>query len=214
MEWHRDIFAIPSQEYESVCADPSVKYKEKHFLATARRKVAYQGCFTDSHWGGHRKKQNWDLLVKYAPKIAKKHSEVPNSLRDVLNITTKKWNGGKFSKSDGLHVIPPSLALALDTIIMDRLAAGEEVSYDFVESTLKLLVKLWNEKIEELQADVQETVQKKILQAQNAIAESEDVGDDVARMAKDDEMTALSKLLETLQPCNISTQPTALGNLA
>ena len=97
---------------------------------------------------------------------------------------------------------------------MDRLAAGEEVSYDFVESTLKLLVKLWNEQIEELQADVQETVQKKILQAQNAIAESEDVGDDVARMAKDDEMTALSKLLETLQPCNISTQPTALGNLA
>ena len=184
------------------------------FPLYCQKERCISGVFHGQSLGGHRKKQNWDLLVKYAPKIAKKHSEVPNSLRDVLNITTKKWNGGKFSKSDGLHVIPPSLALALDTIIMDRLAAGEEVSYDFVESTLKLLVKLWNEKIEELQADVQETVQKKILQAQNAIAESEDVGDDVARMAKDDEMTALSKLLETLQPCNISTQPTALGNLA
>ena len=79
------------QEYERLCDDPNIRHPEKHMLSTSRRAGAYQGCF--AKWKKQRADQKWDLVVQHAPSLAKKHSEVPNSLRAALNITNRKWEG-------------------------------------------------------------------------------------------------------------------------
>lgn len=201
-----------AEEFENIKSDPTIRHPEKHFLQNSNRAGAYQGCFSDSHWGGQRKKHKWDMLMKHAPKIAKHYSEVPNSLRPVLDIHNQKWNGSKFKKTDGLHTIPQPLAMALEHVIMDRLSIGEEMTYDYVEQTLMILVKLWNEKISEMEAEVRDTLTKDILQKQNELVGNCD--EKVLVEAQEKDASSLQQVLSTLVPCNVSTQPKALGTLS
>lgn len=182
-------------------------------MSTGARSGAYQGCFSKSHWGGQRKTQRWDLLMQHAPKIAKKHSEVPNYLRSILNIDKMKWNGGKFSEKEGLHTVPPPLAAALESLIMDRLEVGEEITFDFVEQTLRLLVKIWNEKISELEREVRETGQKRILERENELVDQDGLAD-AEHTASEGDASALKNLLGALQTCNVQQHPAAFGKLA
>ena len=205
------IFHSTCQEYEKIVQDPNIKHKEKFFLANSNRAGAYQGCFSSTHWGGRRVAHKWDLLIKHAPKIAKRYAEVPNNLREVLNIEKHKWTGSKFKRDDGLHSVPEPLAAALEKLIMDRLSVGEEVSYDFVENTLQLLIHHWNDKVADLETEVTRTVQKKMLERQNEMVDV--CGDDARLEAQQEDMGTLEKLLTCLQPCNVSTQPKAFGNL-
>eukprot|EP00438_Fugacium_kawagutii_P014416 Skav236071 [mRNA] locus=scaffold2211:153024:160283:+ [translate_table: standard] len=200
-------------EFEKICADPDIRFKEKHFLSTGARSGAYQGCFSKSHWGGQRQKQRWDLLMQHAPKIAKTHSEVPNYLRGILNIDKMKWNGSKFSEKEGLHTVPPPLATALEHLVMDRLEIGEEITYDFVEQTLRLLVKLWNEKISDLENEVREAGQKRILERENARVDLDGLAD-AERTTSESDVSALQNLLGALQTCNVQQHPSAFGKLA
>lgn len=59
---------------------------ESYMLKNYRRQGQYQGCFASSHWGGRRVQDRWDVLVKYAPALAKRLREVPNILRPALGI--------------------------------------------------------------------------------------------------------------------------------
>ena len=147
-------------------------------------------------------------MVKHAPRLAKLHSEVPNSLREVLNISTKKWTGSKFGKDQGLHVVPRPLASALEHIAMDRIEAGEELDFDFMESALVLLIKLWNERVESLEAGVRSTVGKQILEKQDALV-GHCTEDRAAEMQCND-LTSLQQLLDVVKPCNVSAHPKAL----
>lgn len=71
------------QEFEAL-KEAGVKNPESHMLKTSRRQGQYQGCF--AKWAKSREAHNWDLLVKAAPNITKKASEVPNVLRESLGI--------------------------------------------------------------------------------------------------------------------------------
>ena len=208
---HADMDRVAAKEYEKIKSDKSIRYPEKYFLQTGARSGAYQGCFSKSHWGGKRQEQKWDVLIKHAPKLAKRHCEVPNSLREVLEIKSRKWDGSKFTKTDGEHKVPEPLALALDSLVMDRLSAGEEVTMDFVQHLLVTLLELWNKKLLSLADEVRETASKAVLERQEQLADQSDATEADAIQRQD--VSALKHLLDSLAPCNISKHPKGIESL-
>ena len=136
----------PCQEYDRLKADPDIKHPEKYMLNTSRRQGQYQGCFSKSHWGGKRISQQWDLFCEIAPKQAKMYSELPNHVRALLGIEERKHNNSKFKATEGTHRVPTALIVALESLLMERIHLGEEVTYDLAASVLLRLVGLWNEK--------------------------------------------------------------------
>ena len=145
-----------TQEYDELCKDPNIRYPEKHMLSKGRPQGLYPGCFAKSHWGGKRIRDKWDMFCEIAPRQAKIYSEVPNCVRAILGIDVRKHTGSKFKVSDGDHRVPLPLLLALESLLMDRIHLGEEVTYDFASSVLIRLVNVWNEQLAQLFAEVGE----------------------------------------------------------
>lgn len=121
-------------------------------LKNLKRKECYQGCF--AKWQKQRETYSWDAFVTVAPSMAKQCTEIPNSLRDLLKITAKKWNGSKFKKEDGLHSIPDPLALAIESMLVDAMCTGQEIGLNFVMKVIKYMTALWNEHIGEIREHV------------------------------------------------------------
>ena len=148
-----------AQEFEALKEDPDIRHPEKHMLQHTRQQGQYQGCFSKSHWGGKRVAQKWDLLCQIAPKQAKTDQEVPNHLRALLGITTKKHSNSKFKESEASHKVPYQLTMALEALLMERIHLGEEITIDFASSVLLRLVKCWNDKLSDLQERAREVGQ-------------------------------------------------------
>ena len=157
-----------SQEYEELKKNPTIKRADRHMCRTRSRQGWYQGCFSETKWGGQRRRHKWDVLLASAPKLANIYTEIPNSLRSLLGIQEMKHANGKFSKAvSGLHNCPAPLAFALETILDERMSLGEECTADFAAKTLSILLEAWNENIKELRQMVQEAVGQELLHAQN-----------------------------------------------
>ena len=119
-------------------------------LSNGKRQGLYQGCFSKSHWGDRRIRDKWDLFCDVAPKQAKLYSEIPNCIRGLLGIESRKYTGSRFSASDGDHRVPLPLLIALESLLMERIHIGEEVTYDVASSLLIRLVNVWNEQLTQL----------------------------------------------------------------
>ena len=149
-----------SQEFEALKNDETIKFPEKHMLSTLRRKECYQGCF--SKWQKQRALHEWDSFVEVAPALSKTCTEIPNYFRIALNIPTRKWNGSKFGRNDGMHFIPDPLALAIEGILIDAMTTGQEIGMNFLMKTMSYMVNLWNDHIKDIRDHIEKAVKDQI----------------------------------------------------
>lgn len=105
-------FSLLSKEYDQLKNDPAVKHPEKYMLQKHRKAGQFQGCFAESKWGGKRKREQWDLFCDIAPKQARRCSELPNIVKNLLNVGKLKHTNGKHKESDGIRRLPAPLAYA------------------------------------------------------------------------------------------------------
>ena len=118
--------------------------------AVAERKMNgyFPGCLYPSKWGKVRHDQHWPLLVKTAPQLCKRHKELPNSLRSILQINKLKY-GSNTSTEKRSH-LPPPLEEAIESMLVERIGLGEEVTMHFVKNTILFAISIWNECIGEV----------------------------------------------------------------
>ncbi|CAK9000454.1 unnamed protein product [Durusdinium trenchii] len=180
----------------SETADPSVKHPEKHMLNKQRRAGQYQGCF--AKWQKRRVSHKWDLFCEIAPKQAKICTEIPNSVKVLLGVSELKHANSKFKNEDGARQVPVHLALAVESILMERIHMGEEVTMDFAAEVLLAMVNTWNSKISELSDEIRERCGQQFLQQQDSMIDTEAAGPDADRL--DEQATKqLDHLLEFLR---------------
>ena len=108
----------------------------------------FPGCLYPSKWGTVRHDQHWPLLVKTAPQLCKRHKELPNSLRSILQINKLKY-GSNTSTEKRSH-LPPPLEEAIESMLVERIGLGEEVTMHFVKNTILFAISIWNECIGEV----------------------------------------------------------------
>ena len=186
--------SVPTEEYEELKKDPTVKSAERTLLKNKPKCGAYQGCFSETKWGKQRRLQKWDLMVECAPKLAALYSEVPNSLRGLLGLSEMKHSNGKFSKSvSGLHQCPDPLADALNQILQERMSFGEECTSDFAAHTLSALQAAWNDNVDNLRELVRDAASRELLSVQNAAITDDMSADQVEALAQ-----ATNKQLDTI----------------
>ena len=130
------------QAYAKAVADGVAK----PLSAVKDMKGYFAGCLYESKWGASRRLQQWTLLCASAPQVCKKHKELPNSIRRILNLTLKHSKG----QADGqpMKQVPFALQEVVEQMVMTRIEAGEEVGMAFVKHTLKMAIDIWNESIE------------------------------------------------------------------
>lgn len=186
----------PTKEFEALKNDPSIQFPEKHMLQKSRNLGQYQGCFGKSHWGHKRVAHKWDLFCEIAPKQAKIYSEIPNHVRQLLGVPTLKHSNSKFKEADGNHKVPYPLLEAMESILMQRVHLGEEVTHDFACSVLLRLVQVWNEKLQELTSDARLAGQA-VVKQQHGNTDHE-------------EAKHMDSLLSHIRECKISTNANAL----
>ncbi|CAK9002797.1 Malate dehydrogenase 2 [Durusdinium trenchii] len=174
-------------------------------LKNGNRAGQYQGCFSKSHWGGRRMADKWNVFIKHAPNLSKRVMEVPNSLRPSLGIKVLKHTGGRYKSKPGepLHRIPFQLAMAAETFLLDRMSLGEEIGYDFVESVIRQLLEIWNDKIEEFKSQVIEVVGPDVLAEQDKKIQAH-VSDDEVAGIEEETANRINALVEALTPIDIS----------
>lgn len=106
----------------------------------------FPGCVYPSKWGSVRQHQQWAVLVQTAPKICKKFKELPNSLRMILRLDLKK---GGFANQElwmtkATKTIPPALETAFESLVVERIDLGEEVSITYIKNMLLEGCRVWN----------------------------------------------------------------------
>ena len=187
-----------SQEFEALKDDESIKFPEQHMLRTMRRKECYQGCF--SKWQKQRILYGWDAFVQVAPTLAKTKSEIPNSFRNALNVSVKKWNGSRFKRGDGLHTIPDPLALATESMLLDAMSTGQEIGMNFVMKTMNYMVSLWNEHMKDIRDHIEQLVKNRREAGDHVESCRPIVGINNEEISCVD---PVKKMFDTLQFCNI-----------
>lgn len=187
-----------------------MKHPEKHMLNKQRRAGQYQGCF--AKWQKRRVSHKWDLFCEIAPKQAKICTEIPNSVKVLLGVSELKHANSKFKNEDGARQVPVHLALAVESILMERIHMGEEVTMDFAAEVLLAMVNTWNSKISELSDEIREHCGQQFLQQQDSMIDTEAAGPDADRL--DEQATKqLDHLLEFLRPCHLTQTHTAFMQL-
>ena len=159
-------------------------------------KHQFQGCLAESKWMGARKAQNWDAMVLYAPKMAKKMREVPNVLREVLGMDKKKYSRSKFPQASKLRNLPTALMLAAEDLLIQRMELGEVVNYQYVSGIVDLLSETWNQKVAELKEEVRRLTAPSILEAEDAVW---DEAEDPAQAVR----SALSEMEPIERSCHL-----------
>lgn len=195
-----------AEEYDKLKADPAIRHPEKHMLNKHRKAGQYQGCFSNSHWSGKRKRDKWDLFCETAPKLARKCHEIPNSIKQLLNIGKLKHSNGRFKVSEGTRSLPIQLAFAWESMLLERMQLGEEVTSDFAQTLFLQLVEEWNSAIADLAEKAREQLGVQILREHDSTMEDTgDTADNQALAARE-----LERLTSSLQACAISKNLTAV----
>jgi len=196
-------FSLLSKEYDQLKNDPAVKHPEKYMLQKHRKAGQFQGCFAESKWGGKRKREQWDLFCDIAPKQARRCSELPNIVKNLLNVGKFKHTNGKHKESDGIRRLPAPLAYAWESLLIERMQLGEEVTSDFAQNVFMQMVEEWNSKITDLAADLRASVGPSIL-AKHDEAIQDEASDEMVSEAQSQAAAEVERALSCLQTCNIS----------
>lgn len=183
------------KEFEDLKNDSNVRYPEKHMLRCLKRKECFQGCF--SKWSKQRKIQQWDKFAELCPEESKTHAEVTNAFRQALQMNVSKWTGSRFGMNDGLHRVPDPLMIAIDHVIMDVLATGQEVTLTYVQNVMNDMVDLWNDCTSQMRTELQNAIEAHKGEEANAT----------------NAVDVLENMMKIVQPCNISKHPKALEYL-
>ncbi|CAK9044101.1 Malate dehydrogenase 2 [Durusdinium trenchii] len=94
-------------------------------------------------WAKPRLAQNWPLLCKAAPQIAKKFKEIPDVLRKFMGLKGK-FRARLSSNETGQKTIPSSLMSVVSDCVVERIELGEEVNYHLVKNILAEAIDQWN----------------------------------------------------------------------
>lgn len=194
------IFQALEDAKKSGAANP---YKE---LAKKKLPGFYPGCTFRSKWGHVRETQRWDLLVQTAPQVCSKFKELPNSIRRIMQFDKMK-HGESNCPSQKNSCLPFALKEVIEGLIMDRVDMGEEVTIQFVKSTILFSASLWNENIESM---------KQILEAKKM--DMLQVHDEELSNMSPEEIDKLfddltERAAEILQPVNLTETDGALLTL-
>ena len=201
-----------SQEFEAVKQNPDIRNPEAWMLKNSKSKGIYQGCFSESKWGGRRKKYNWDLFASCAQKMAKRMCEVPNVLRPVLNIKTLLGQGRLNHDKTGATSAPPELLSAVETMVVERVHAGEEVTRAYVKNVLISVSRVWNEHIETLREQASAAVgQWALKEADEKMDENPSAAD--LELAQNIAVQSMKSTMSSLQPYYPSSHPRAIEHL-
>lgn len=205
--------AIYIEEFEKIKKDPNIRNAESWMLKHAKARGQYQGCFSDSKWGGRCKKYRWDLFCSYAEKMAKRMCEVPNCLRPVLGIEGLKA-AGRATKKGGASTssMPHALALGVEKLLIERIAAGEQVTMDYASKLTVHMASKWNHHIEKFREQAQAAIGQwalKDIDAQlNSDASTYEVEASQRLVVK-----VMEEALQALRPFEFSRHPQALKHL-
>lgn len=115
----------------------------------------FVGCIYESKWGRVRVQQQWTLVCAAAPQLCKRHKELPNSLRVIMKLPEKHT----VSDTDDLASqasMPFPLKCVVESIIMEKIQHGQEVTMTFVKNTIVFCCDLWNECVHTIRGSVQE----------------------------------------------------------
>ena len=97
----------------------------------------YQGAA--SKWNKSRHLFHWDLMMEKCPQLASKYDEVPNWLRQRLNIDSVKGRGhGR---------VPPEVSDVVDSILKDAVQDGFELTMASIEEVLRDAVEAYNQEV-------------------------------------------------------------------
>ena len=166
----------------------------------------FTGCVFPCKWGDARVKNHWELLCSTAPKLMKRHKDLPNSVRRMLNMDTMKHSVHKPSETSQLH-LPLPLQTVIEDMIMERICIGEEVSMHYAKDALAFGCEIWNQVVGSMRACIREKMLG-MLRDQDAELAALDA-DKV-----DEKLDAMMKTAEgLLQPIQIAQTDAALLTL-
>ena len=143
---------------EAICAEYEkaiAKKKKRPAKVVEGMPGYYTGCIYESKWMGVRRKQKWTVLVQAAPKLARKHKELPDSLRTMLQLPKKFSN--RLSKSGAsLNSLPVPMQECVASIIKDYVEMGQEMDIEFVKGIVVQCVEMWNECVESIRNNIED----------------------------------------------------------
>lgn len=114
----------------------------------------YHGCIYESKWMKVRREQSWTLLVAAAPKLTRRHKELPDSLRAMLKLPSKFSE--RRNKDGSLASLPVPLQQCVASLITDRIDLGQEVDIEYVKGTVSPFVEIWNSCVETIRGNISE----------------------------------------------------------
>ena len=126
-------------------------------------------------------------------------SEIPNHLKRVLGIEELKHNNSKYKMENGSHQIPQPMMEAMESILMERIHLGEEVTIGFCASVLAKMIDVWNDNIEKLKPEVTNFVGQNLLKEQDQQM-SEDVTESEVCVRQKHATEGLEAVLQSLRP--------------
>lgn len=180
-------------------------------LTKQRNQGQYQGCFAESHWGGKRKSQQWDLFAKIAPKQAKICAELPNRIRKLVGVDTLKHANSKFKACES-HSLPQALISAIESLLVDRIQLGEEVTHAFAQKLVQSVVAVWNDKVQELHQTCKQSLGTRLLADCESLVQA-DMTEDEAQELQDMAVNELEVVLASIKPVCIPQRQNGLVNL-
>eukprot|EP00438_Fugacium_kawagutii_P013863 Skav228403 [mRNA] locus=scaffold3824:14733:31266:- [translate_table: standard] len=117
----------------------------------------FTGCVYESKWGAQRVSQQWSLVCAAAPQLCKKHKELPNSLRTIMQLPEKNNNLPHGAADDACSkTLPFPLKCVVESLIMEKIQCGQEVTMCFVKNAIAFCCDLWNECVHTIRGNVQE----------------------------------------------------------
>lgn len=130
----------------------------------------FKGCMCKTKWGSIRVAQSWTLLCKTAPALCKRHKELPNALRKILQLGSLKHNHVASGNGEQVH-LPPPLEICIEDMLMDRIVRGEEMTMTFASQTICFAVELWNECISTMEQLLRDNVWNMLKQQDSHLAD-------------------------------------------
>jgi len=131
---------------------------DKHPIKAVEGMTGYfPGCVYESKWGHVYRSQRWDVFVHTAPQLCGKFKELPNALRRILKIKVMKHGQpGDLCDNTSYTTLPGPLTSAIETMLLARIDAGENISMMYVQNLLQMSVELWNQSVQHVKENLPE----------------------------------------------------------
>jgi hypothetical protein len=115
----------------------------------------FRSCMAPAKWARSRKAQQWTLVCSTAPALMKKYKEIPNSLRSFMRIPKLKYQPKMTTAVEQIH-LPLPLQMVVEDMVMERIGLGEEVTVQYVKSTLVMCCEMWNTVVDSMKLSLRD----------------------------------------------------------